>query len=178
MSRRVIPFVVACLVAASCGGGSDGSSVSAPTSPTPSPTPDGRFFVSWCAVSPPTTIQFQGHTYAGGGTLNFNLAPGTYDITGTLPDIGADNSGFHNGGVTVGFGRSGGSGSGREGGVQFGSVQNLSPVTSTGPFPNVTSCGISYDTGYAPQNFHLRFTVTTSAAVPACVTPELANRCF
>lgn len=98
----------------------------------------------------PSSLQFQNQTYilSTGYTVP-NLAPGTYEMSGTIGTSAAVL--FSNGSGFLGTG-----------GVVPGSIENLS-----GPFPTISACSAIYVNAGSPQAFRFRFTVTASTSA-AC----------
>jgi hypothetical protein len=85
----------------------------------------------------------QGTTLTVGGAHQFNLAPGTYQISGQMQSPFLD----------VTFGRLG------TGGVAMDSI-----TAASGPAPQVDHCDASFFTLAPPQSFSVSFTVSTASA--------------
>jgi len=107
-------------------------------------------------------LEFQGKTFIDApldGIVYFNnLAPGTYEMTGT---VGRSLIiGFANGGGSLGVG-----------GVIPGSLRSLAGPAGIGTI--VSACSVTYTnvTSSSPQPFRLQFTVTTST-IAACQTAQ------
>jgi len=97
------------------------------------------------------SVQFQNQNIILGDAYTFsNLAPGTYEITGSV-------------GLGIGILFSNGSGLFGSGGVVPGSVRSLA-----GPMPIIDACSALYiNIDSSPKPFRLQFTVTTSTSA-AC----------
>jgi hypothetical protein len=105
-----------------------------------------------------SSLQFLGQTYITvpvGGMVTFdNLAPGTYEMTGTVGAYGTAGVAFANGGG--GFGR---------GGVVPGSLKSI--AGPPGPGTIVSACSVIYMGLGSSQSFRFQFAVTTTTSA-AC----------
>lgn len=121
----------------SCGGDS-GTSASG-----------GVPFVLALTADGPFSAKFNGETITAEGVYNFQLKPGTYELTAQMNTyvLGVDFS------KTIGTG-----------GVQAGSVRSLA-----GPVVDVHQCGALYLTYSPPSSVRVQFTVTESDGA-ACKT--------
>jgi hypothetical protein len=112
------------------------------------------------SLSGGATLQFQGKTFSTDGLQTFTgIAPGTYQITGTIPFGGIVGFAFANGGGALG-----------SGGVVPGSLKSLAGPSGVGTI--VSACNVSYvNVVSSSQPYTLQFTVTTSTSA-ACQTGQ------
>ena len=130
-------LVAALILLGSCGGDS-GTSASGGVSVLLVVTADGPF-----------SVKFNGDTITAQGTYNYQLKPGTYELTGQMNTyvLGID------------FSKMTGTG-----GVQAGSVRSLA-----GPAVDVHQCGALYLTYAPPSSVRVQFAITESEGA-ACKT--------